>query len=85
MPTSGSLIERLAALIPDDRDPNQMTHTLADLMRARVFAIACGHPDANDVDTLPLCQTSCRLNRIGTFGGADIRKRLETHKRTKIG
>ena len=33
----------------------------------------------------PLCQTSCRLNRIGTFGGADIRKWLDTDKRTKIG
>jgi ribonucleoside-diphosphate reductase alpha chain len=32
-----------------------------------------------------LCQTSCRLNRIGTFGGADIRKWLVTDKRTKIG
>ena len=36
----------------------------------------CGHP---------LCQRSCRLNRIGTFGGADSRKWLDTDKRTKIG
>jgi len=34
---------------------------------------------------LPLCQRSCRLNRIGTFGGADSRKWLDTDKRTKIG
>ena len=33
----------------------------------------------------PLCQTSCRLNRIGTFGGVDIRKWLDTDKRIKIG
>ena len=33
----------------------------------------------------PLCQRSCRLNRIGTFGGADSRKWLDTDKRTKIG
>jgi len=25
----------------------------------------------------PLCQTSCRLNRIGTFGGAESRKWLD--------
>jgi arylsulfatase len=42
-----------------------------------------GHPGWNL--TTPLCQTSCRLNRIGTFGGADIRKWLDTDKRTKIG
>ena len=35
--------------------------------------------------TRPLCQRSCRLNRIGTFGGADSRKWLDTDKRTKIG
>ena len=34
---------------------------------------------------VPLCQTSCRLNRIGTFGGADSRTWLDTDKRTKIG
>src|SRR6202789_2860293 len=26
----------------------------------------------------PLCQRSCRLNRVGTFGGADSRKWLDT-------
>src|SRR5271165_721100 len=63
------LIERLAALIPDDRDPNQITHTMADLMRARVFAIACGYPDANDLDTLrtdPVFKLACgRLPESG--------------------
>jgi hypothetical protein len=33
----------------------------------------------------PLCQDSCRLNRIGTFGGAESRKWLDTDKPTKIG
>jgi hypothetical protein len=63
------LIERLAALIPDDRDPNQITHTMTDLMRARVFAIACGYPDANDLDTLrtdPAFKLACgRLPESG--------------------
>ena len=48
------LIERLTALIPDDRDPDQITHAMADVMQSRVIAIACGYPDANDLDTLPL-------------------------------
>jgi Transposase DDE domain group 1 len=64
------LIERLAALIPDERDPAQITHTMADLMRARVFAIACGYPDANDLDTLrkdPAFKLACgRLPESGT-------------------
>jgi hypothetical protein len=46
------LIDRLAAIIPDRRDPAQITHTLADILRARVFAIACGYPDADDLDDL---------------------------------
>ena len=46
------LIDRLAALFPDSRDPSQVTHSMADLLRERVFAIACGYPDGNDLDDL---------------------------------
>ena len=46
------LIDRLAAIIPDHRDPALITHTMADILRARVIAIACGYPDANDLDRL---------------------------------
>src|ERR1700712_1204569 len=46
------LIDRLAALIADHRDPALITHTLSDIRRARVFAIACGYPDADDLDDL---------------------------------
>jgi hypothetical protein len=46
------LIDRLAALIPDHRDPALVTHAMADILRARVLAIACGYPDANDLDRL---------------------------------
>jgi transposase InsO family protein len=38
-----------------------------------------------DNGATPLCQTSCRLNRIGTFGGADSRKWLDTDKLIRIG
>src|SRR6202051_4288512 len=47
------LIDTLAAIIPDHRDPAQITHTMADILRARVFAIACGYPDADALDDLP--------------------------------
>ena len=46
------LIDTLAALIPDYRDPDRITHSVADIMRSRVFAIACGYADGNDLDTL---------------------------------
>jgi hypothetical protein len=42
------LAERLAAVIPDDRDASRVTHRLPDILRARIFAIACGYEDADD-------------------------------------
>ena len=38
----------LAALIDDPRDPAHITHTVEDVLRARMLAIACGYPDGND-------------------------------------
>ena len=46
------LADRLAAAIRDPRDPNRVTHGMADILRARIFAIACGYEDANDLDRL---------------------------------
>jgi hypothetical protein len=63
------LIDTMAAIIPDHRDPNQITHTLADILRARIFAIACGYPDADDMDDLrqdPAFKLAC--GRLPTSG-----------------
>ncbi|NRB01559.1 MAG: IS1380 family transposase [Rhodobacteraceae bacterium] len=46
------LADRLAAAIRDPRDPHRVTHAMADILRARIFAIACGYEDANDLDRL---------------------------------
>jgi hypothetical protein len=43
---------RLAALISDPRDPRHITHSVADILRARILASACGYEDANDLDHL---------------------------------
>ena len=43
---------KLAAVIADHRDPNRTIHPLADILRARLFAIACGYEDADDLDSL---------------------------------
>ncbi|WP_216074327.1 transposase, partial [Acinetobacter baumannii] len=32
--------------------PERVTHAMADILRARIFAIACGYEDANDLDRL---------------------------------
>ena len=46
------IAQRLARCFPDARDPTRITHTLADMIRARIFAIACGYEDANDLEYL---------------------------------
>jgi hypothetical protein len=46
------IAERLARCFPDRRDPTRITFTLADMIRARVFAISCGYEDADDLDRL---------------------------------
>jgi hypothetical protein len=44
--------ERLARCIPDRRDRSRIAQTIADMIRARVFAICCGYEDADDLDDL---------------------------------
>lgn len=44
--------DTLAAHIAERRDPSHITHTVADVLRARMLAIGCGYPDGNDFDWL---------------------------------
>jgi hypothetical protein len=63
-------IDTLAGLIPDQRDPAQITHSMADILRGRIFAIACGYPDGNDLDDLrhdPAFKMAC--GRLPESGG----------------
>jgi len=46
------VIERLAAAIDDDRDPAKVRHSVEEMLRQRVFQIACGYEDCNDADDL---------------------------------
>src|SRR5512147_3009123 len=43
---------RLAACIPDRRDPERISHGVAEMLRLRMFAIAAGYEDADDCDSL---------------------------------
>jgi len=44
--------QRLAAAMPDNRDPNRILHTMQEMLMARASAIACGYEDANDLNRL---------------------------------
>ena len=67
--TQVGLIDRLVAAIRDRRHPSYVTHSLKDLLRQRVFQIACGYADANDCDALrsdPAFKLACdRLPETG--------------------
>jgi len=46
------LIRRLAACIPDPRDPLMTVHDQQTMLAQRIFGIALGYEDLNDHDTL---------------------------------
>jgi hypothetical protein len=60
---------RLAGLIADPRNPAFVTHSVDDILRARILAIACGYEDADDLDHLrtdPAFKLAC--NRLPDSG-----------------
>jgi hypothetical protein len=46
------IAQKLAGLIADPRNPLFVTHSVVDILRARMLAIACGYEDADDLDHL---------------------------------
>jgi hypothetical protein len=46
------LADRLAACIVDPRDADQVTHSLADIIRFRLLMIRAGYEDGNDANCL---------------------------------
>jgi hypothetical protein len=46
------LTDGLATCLEDRRDPGKVVHSLRELLAQRIFGIACGYPDANDVARL---------------------------------
>jgi hypothetical protein len=63
------IAERLARVIPDRRLPERVKHAIPDMIRARIFAIACGYEDCNDFGPLradPAFKLACgRLPETG--------------------
>ena len=64
-----AIAERLSSCVKDARDPASTRHTYADMIRARMFAIACGYEDCDDLDVLrfdPAFKLACgRLPKTG--------------------
>jgi Transposase DDE domain group 1 len=46
------IAERLARCIEDPRDPQRVSHSLAEMIRFRALLIAAGYPDGTDCDAL---------------------------------
>lgn len=46
------IADTLASLIADPRNPLMVTHSVSDILRARMLAIACGYEDGDDLDFL---------------------------------
>ena len=46
------LTERLAKCIVDCRPAGKVEHSIRDLVRQRLFGIACGYADCNDASRL---------------------------------
>jgi hypothetical protein len=62
------LTRDLAAALHDWRDPRFIVHSLEDLVRSRVFAIAQGYEDCNDMALLrdePLFKVACERGARG--------------------
>jgi hypothetical protein len=47
-----ALLRKFAACFRDHRDPELIHHSVEELVRQRVFGIACGYEDLNDHDAL---------------------------------
>jgi hypothetical protein len=75
------LSARLAALVPDARDPRKVQHTRQEQLRQRLYQIALGYPDCNDADRLrqdPILKTVCdRLPHVAGLSSQPTLSRLE--------
>ena len=74
------LTQRLAAGLTDRRQAGKVEHALIELVRQRVFGIACGYADRNDADApgaRPRAQAFARAGsprRPGPGLAADLRQ-----------
>jgi hypothetical protein len=75
------LSERLAALLPDEREPGKVKHDRREQVRQRLYQIALGYADCNDADRLrhdPLLKSVCdRTPQAGGLSSQPTLSRFE--------
>lgn len=63
------LLNAFTETINDPRQPGKVNHTIEELVRQRLFSIACGYPDANDVKRIeddPILRMLVGLKPVGS-------------------
>jgi hypothetical protein len=70
------LIDTMAALIPDHRDPGLITHTMADILRARVSPLPAVIP-------MPMIWTICARIRPSSWPAAGCQRAVKTWPRNR--
>jgi hypothetical protein len=74
------LSERLAALLPDARDPRKVRHDRREQLRQRLYQIALGYADCNDADRLrqdPVLKSVCDRPQAEGLSSQPTLSRLE--------
>ncbi|MGQ9470825.1 MAG: IS1380 family transposase [Candidatus Aminicenantales bacterium] len=75
------LLDRVAKVLHDHRHPGYTRHALLDMLKQRVFQIACGYEDADAADTLrddPALKMACeRLAEDAPLASQPTLSRLE--------
>lgn len=73
-----SLLEDIAKLFPDKRDPSKVTHKIDTMLKQRVYGIALGYEDLNDHDTLRACPAmQTAIDSLGTMASSPTLCRFE--------
>jgi hypothetical protein len=86
---STGILSRFAACFRDDRDPARITHSVAALVRQRVYALALGYEDLNDHEQLrhdPLMAVLAEADDLAApLAGKSTLNRLELSAATVDG
>jgi hypothetical protein len=81
------LVDALSACVADRRQASKIEHTVRDVVAARLFAIAAGYEDANDLDRLridPALKVACeRLPSEANLASQPTISRLENAVRPR--
>ena len=82
-----NLLSRIAAKLPDNRDPSKVEHTNLELLKQRVFGLALGYEDLNDHHALchdQLFQTAIEKHKRAASSATLCRFKIELKERPRL-